>query len=283
MRPPLSFPLPELAWREMPSRTATVKRRQCPRNSRDGEESRAVGFRAPQGPRDAIEWKQQKPLSPQQKDVPLCTARSPSAGQSPWLGRFCKTQTTVRIKTRKQLLKSSQEISRLSPASAGDSAVSGLCLCSACSSPISSSATKGQTRNKQASTKTPPKSSTHPAGLTSEIGGSTMVSLRNFTITNFFRAIRFFLYVSLMPWMKATENRSESPERPLRQVTETSCSNLPCTCKGNPGLHQPRRQERALLSPASLCCAHGIQPHLQAVKRGWASPACHGEGEDSPT
>lgn len=32
-----------------------------------------------------------------------------------------------------------------------------------------------------------------PAFLTSEIGGSTMVSLRNFTITNFFRAIRFFL------------------------------------------------------------------------------------------
>lgn len=37
-----------------------------------------------------------------------------------------------------------------------------------------------------------------PDCLTSEIGGSTIVSLRNFTITNFFKAIRFFLYVSLM-------------------------------------------------------------------------------------
>lgn len=166
-----------------------------------------------------------------QENIPLCTARSPSAGWSPWLGRFCKTQTTVRIKTRKELLKGSQEISRLSLASAGDSAVSGLHLCSACSLLTSSSATKGQTSNKQASTKTPPKSSAHPACLTSEIGGSTIVSLRNFTITNFFRAIRFFLYVSLMPWMKATENRSKSLESLVRQSGKPATPTCPVPAK----------------------------------------------------
>lgn len=60
-----------------------------------------------------------------------------------------------------------------------------------------------------------------------------MVSLRNFTITNFFRAIRFFLYVSLMPWMKAAADPSHWKAGKLRQVRETTFA----PAKETPGPH----------------------------------------------
>lgn len=137
------------------------------------------------GPRDSKEGTQQKPPA-------LRTHLFVQRGLLQWdgllgLATFVKPKPLPGKKTKGTAAEGSQELSRLPAAPAGGSAVPGLCLSGpACRSATSSSATKGQTRNKEA-----PKPA--PAFLTSEIGGSTMVSLRNFTITNFFRAIRFFL------------------------------------------------------------------------------------------
>lgn len=187
--------------------TAPGKKRPCPQNSGDDEQSQAVGVRAPEGPEDTIFFRGKVADTPQH-NVPLCTARSPSKEWCPWLGRFCKTQTTVRIKNKNKPTKNSCCGTPSRPrglftnscqrCAAADSAASGLFVHSSFSESCKRP-TKRQTRNKQGRTKMPTKNSICPDCLTSEIGGSTIVSLRNFTITNFFKAIRFFLYVSLMP------------------------------------------------------------------------------------
>lgn len=144
-----------------------------------------------------------------------------------------------------------------------------------------SSATEGQSRAEQARTKTRPKAAPLPCCLTSEIGGSTIVSLRNFTITNLFRAIRFFLYVSLMPWVRAAQKGPSHRAAPVRDSSkEPARSNqLQQRRESQPA---PAREAGRCCAVLCLCSARGVQPHPQAVRRGRCPAACQGRARGHP-